>query len=396
MLAVFAKWPEISGFGKIAGTECGMLGAVISDLDLGLRSAGVAISLVLMLAVAVRSGWRRRADLLAVVACSAAYVICSAPARPCCGTASTLPLLLAAIAFPFAFWRLARVVLEDDSSIPRAAWVGLAMLLVSGMIAAADYLVLANPWRMAGAVANKLAALAFIAGALLALWRSWQGDLVEGRRRLRWLLIGYLGIYGLAVMVGEVYLLGDRPPPGVDLLNVAMIDLTLLVTCVYLVAPNAQALETLFASPASPASLGELPAVPAPAEEAKSSDEPQLARLRGFMENEKVYRDPDLTVGALATRVGVPEYALRRLIHDHLGHRNFAGFVNEYRLQEVRERLRDPSLARRPVLTLALEAGFGSIGPFNRLFKERFGMTPTAFRVQADAAQQQQGPAAVI
>ena len=382
MLAVFWKWPEISGFGKIAGTERGMLDAVISDLDLGLRGAGVAISLVLMLTVAVRSGWRQRADLLAVVACSAAYVVCSGPARPCCGTPATLPLLLAAIAFPFAFWRLARVVLEDDPSIPRAAWAGLAVLLMSGLIAAADYLDLANTWRMAGAVANKLAALAFVGGALLALWRSWQGDLVEGRRRLRWLLIGYLGIYGLAVMVGEVYLLGDRPPPWVDLLNVAMIDLTLLVTCVYLVSPSAHALETLFASPAPRAERPPVAVLPA---EARSSDEPQLARLRGFMEVEKVYRDPDLTVGALAARVGVAEYALRRLIHDHLGHRNFASFVNEYRLQEVRQRLQDPGLVRRPVLTLALEAGFGSIGPFNRLFKERFGITPTAFRVQGDS-----------
>lgn len=361
-----------------------MLQAVISDLDLSLRSAGVAVSLVLMTTVALRSGWRQRAELLAVVACSAAYVVCSAPARPCCGTPLTLPLLLAAIAFPFAFWRLARVVLEDDTTVPKVAWAGLAVLLVSGVGAAADYLELASPWRMAGAVANKLAALAFVGGALLALWRSWQGDLVEGRRRLRWLLIGYLGTYGLAVMIGETYLLGDQPPPWVDLLNVAMIDLTLLVTCVYLVAPSSNALETLFASPAPE---NEPPAAPVPPAEGRSSDEPHLARLRALMEDEKIYRDPDVTIGALAARVGVAEYALRRLIHEHLRHRNFASFVNEYRLQEVRERLQDPNLARRPVLTLALEAGFGSIGPFNRLFKERFGVTPTAFRVHGDSAQ---------
>ena len=256
--------------------------------------------------------------------------------------------------------------------------------MVSGVGAAADYLELASPWRMAGAVANKLAALAFVGGALLALWRSWQGDLVEGRRRLRWLLIGYLGTYGLAVMIGETYLLGDQPPPWVDLLNVAMIDLTLLVTCVYLVAPSSNALETLFASPAPE---NEPPAAPVPPAEGRSSDEPHLARLRALMEDEKIYRDPDVTIGALAARVGVAEYALRRLIHEHLRHRNFASFVNEYRLQEVRERLQDPNLARRPVLTLALEAGFGSIGPFNRLFKERFGVTPTAFRVHGDSAQ---------
>lgn len=362
-----------------------MLEAVISDLDLSLRSAGVAVSLVLMLTVAVRGGWRQRADLLGVVACSAAYVICSAPARPCCGAPLTLPLLLAAAAFPFAFWRLARVVLEDDTSVPGVAWAGLAVLLVSGLGAAADYLELAGPWRMAGAVTNKIAALAFVGGALHALWRSWQGDLVEGRRRLRWLLIGYLGTYGLAVMVGETYLLGDQPPAWVDLLNVAMIDLTLLVTCAYLVAPSSNALETLFA----PAPKSEQPVAPVPPAEARSSDEPQLARLRALMEDEKVYRDPDITIGALAIRVGVAEYALRRLIHEHLRHRNFAGFVNEYRLQEVRGRLQDPALARRPVLTLALEAGFGSIGPFNRLFKERFGVTPTAFRAQGHSARPQ-------
>jgi hypothetical protein len=136
MLAVLSKWPEIAEIGKMERSGRGMLEAVISELDLGLRSAGVAISLVLMLTVLARTGWRQRADLLAVVACSAAYLVCSSPARPCCGTPLALPLLLAAIAFPFAFWRLARVVLEDDASIPRAAWAGLAVLLPSGLFAA--------------------------------------------------------------------------------------------------------------------------------------------------------------------------------------------------------------------------------------------------------------------
>jgi len=88
-------------------------------------------------------------------------------------------------------------------------------------------------------------------------------------------------------------------------------------------------------------------------------------------------------VRSLAQRVGTPEYLLRRLIHERLGHRNFAAFVNERRLREVAERLADPRLARRPILTLALEAGFGSIGPFNRAFRERYGVTPTAYRAAA-------------
>jgi AraC-like DNA-binding protein len=42
--------------------------------------------------------------------------------------------------------------------------------------------------------------------------------------------------------------------------------------------------------------------------------------------------------------------------------------------------LRDPQCAHLPVLTIALDCGFGSIGPFNRAFKARTGKTPTQFR----------------
>jgi AraC-like DNA-binding protein len=33
-----------------------------------------------------------------------------------------------------------------------------------------------------------------------------------------------------------------------------------------------------------------------------------------------------------------------------------------------------------PVLTIALDAGFSSLGPFNRAFKAETGMTPSEFR----------------
>lgn len=33
-----------------------------------------------------------------------------------------------------------------------------------------------------------------------------------------------------------------------------------------------------------------------------------------------------------------------------------------------------------PILTIALDAGFGSLGPFNRAFRAETGLTPTEFR----------------
>jgi AraC-like DNA-binding protein len=73
---------------------------------------------------------------------------------------------------------------------------------------------------------------------------------------------------------------------------------------------------------------------------------------------------------------------LRRVINQGLGFRNFNDFLHTHRLKEAAGRLGDPQLRRIPVLTIALEAGYGSIGPFNRAFKERFGMTPSEYRRQ--------------
>lgn len=68
------------------------------------------------------------------------------------------------------------------------------------------------------------------------------------------------------------------------------------------------------------------------------------------------------------------------MINQRLSYRNFNAFLNERRIADARAALADPAAARKPVLTIALEVGFGSIGPFNRAFKEALGETPTEFR----------------
>ena len=353
----------------------GMLQSLTMTLEILLRGVGVTLSLTLMMVVAARGGWRRRLDMLALLACVAAYIVCSAPARPCCGSPVSLPLILGAIGFPFAFWRLARVVLEDDPSVPQAAWAALAVLLTSGVFAAVDYLAFSATWRMAFGAIHKVAAFGFVGAALFRAWRSWDGDLVEQRRQLRWMLMAYLGLYALVVLAAEVYLLGQQPPAWLDALNTAMIDLTLLASLLFLVEVRAQAVQVLF----DPA---ETKPDPVPSPPAVDSDGPLLGRLHALMDEEKLYREQELAVRGFAARLDVPEYILRRLIHDRLGYRNFAAFVNEYRLREVRRQLADPTLDRRPILTLALEAGFGSIGPFNRIFRERYALTPSEFRAR--------------
>jgi len=101
---------------------------------------------------------------------------------------------------------------------------------------------------------------------------------------------------------------------------------------------------------------------------------------------EQLYREADLSFARLAGRVGLPEYRLRRLIHERLGFRNFNSFLHAYRVADVVRALEDPALRRTPILTLAFDAGYRSVNTFNRGFREVMGVSPSTYRREADAA----------
>jgi hypothetical protein len=96
---------------------------------------------------------------------------------------------------------------------------------------------------------------------------------------------------------------------------------------------------------------------------------------------DRAYRQEGLSIGQVALRLGLPEYRLRQLINQGLGYRNFAAFLNFYRIADAREALADPAAqAEVPILTIALDAGFNSLGPFNRAFDHFW---PTSGEVEA-------------
>ena len=107
-----------------------------------------------------------------------------------------------------------------------------------------------------------------------------------------------------------------------------------------------------------------------------------LAIIEKLVETDKLYLQSGLTIAGLAESAGLPEHRLRRLINKHLGYRNFADFLNHYRIAAAQARLSAVSDRNIPVLTIAMDLGYGSLGPFNRAFKERTGLTPTEYRRQ--------------
>jgi AraC-like DNA-binding protein len=208
--------------------------------------------------------------------------------------------------------------------------------------------------------------------------------LVEGRRRLRILFAVTTALYTVLTIASDWLWPGGLSAAPFSLANAAG-----LLTLIFLFAVLGSRLPTgeAFAAtpvPASPVPSrdDELPAA-APAglrDRASEPDAALLGALRRLMEHDKVTREQDLSITSLSQKLDIPEYRLRRLINGQLGHRNFSTFVNGYRLAEAETALSDPAQAEVPILTIALDAGFGSIGPFNRAFKAHTGLTPTEYR----------------
>lgn len=282
-------------------------------------------------------------------------------------------LLALSLCQPYLFWLLAGALFNDAARFRPVHLLGLAATLPPGL-AAVGLKGVEPAWMAAacGAVA-RLAAVALVLHGLWLILRDWRMDLVEARRRLRWPALA-VGLLVAALLAVGVALYAEAPgrPPGLRMLEaVILLGITALLA-VQALELDAAALRSLVGAPdAGP------PARRPPAEDGEAA---ALAALRHQMTALAVWREAGLTIGALADRMGLPEYRLRQLINGRLGHRNFSSFLNGHRLEAVAAALRDPANRRLPVLTLALDHGFNSIGPFNRAFRERYGMTPTEWR----------------
>lgn len=112
------------------------------------------------------------------------------------------------------------------------------------------------------------------------------------------------------------------------------------------------------------------------------TDDIETKQILHRMVNERLYADHDLRIGLLASKLGMPEYQLRKKINQNLGYRNFNQFVNRYRIEEAGDQLKAD--AKVAVLTVALDVGFRSISSFNSAFQNHFGVSPTAFRKDED------------
>jgi AraC-like DNA-binding protein len=103
------------------------------------------------------------------------------------------------------------------------------------------------------------------------------------------------------------------------------------------------------------------------------------ARLLEWMERERAYLDPEITLPKLAQSLDIPVAHLSRVINESCG-RNFYEFINRYRVEEAKRRLAVPDAGGEKLIAVAMDCGFNSLPTFNRVFKEMTGRTPSGYR----------------
>lgn len=288
------------------------------------------------------------------------------------------PLVLLCFGTAAGLWLFAEALFDDDFRLRRRHFAAAAVMGGLGAVIFAG-LLRGDPWQ--GPKAAHEAGECLL--ALLALRAAWRGrgvDLVEPRRRARILFVSVASLLLFIVATTEFAARPSRLPAIVTDLNVLGLLAVAIGLAMSVVGIRSQ---EMFQSKA-----GRMWSGPSPADEhaigcTDAAEARLMIRLERIMAEGRAYRESGLTIGGLAARLGTAEYLLRRLINGRLGWRNFNAYLNAWRLAEARDALQDPAQSEVPVSTIALDAGFQSLGPFNRAFRSTEGLTPTEYRQRA-------------
>ena len=373
----------------------------LASLDLLLRGAAAALLVFQLIHLfGSKLPQQHRWALAAFIASVLAYLLCSRPDFASFSWGLKLPALALCVMTAPLLWLAMRVVFDDRFAWNLTVVVALALTLALGALAVTGL------GGLAVGVAHRVVLMGFAVATLWAVLKDWRSDLVQNRRRLRTWVAASLGVYVLLVLGFELVFVRSAAPRWLEVLNLAGI-----VAMSGLVA-LASARHTLDVWLGSRASHG-VRAIGDDAERLRTENEdaerlraqnddneplrtqvpawPRLTplpptldrkaalreRLLRAMGEGRAYAHEGLSLAQLAEQLETTPAQLRDAINQQLGYRNFNDFLHHYRIDEAAQRLHRQDL---PILSIALDVGYGSIGPFNRAFKQIKGITPTEFR----------------
>lgn len=110
-----------------------------------------------------------------------------------------------------------------------------------------------------------------------------------------------------------------------------------------------------------------------------SVNQSSIDHLQDYMQHEKPYLKPELTLVELAEQVNMSRNELSALINNDINS-NFYLYVNKFRVEHVKLQMKEDAQKQFTILALAYESGFNSKSTFNTVFKKVTGLTPSEYR----------------
>jgi AraC-like DNA-binding protein len=355
---------------------------------------GAIVCCLFTSAIVLRDAGRKLNAQLAAFCCvgTAAYLLTSIPDLGSVLGTAMLPILLICLFGPTAVWLFCLSMFDDNFKLTRMHYVVVATFFALGIFQYANYtlatgeLPLLSPVRI-HVVLRELGPfswfislmmlvvkLGMAAHMLVAAWHGRCEDLVLKRRRFREIFVVGVGFISIGIVATETWLMKFTPDTAYVLLvgQSASIFLVGIYMLWHITSVDG---EWLF---------GEYEAAdPEPQQTRSETEDRHDLETLDALAASGALLGPNMTIAKLADMANMPEHRLRRLVNQHLGYRNFADYLNFHRIEAAKTRLSVVADRHVPVLTVAMDLGYGSLGPFNRAFKERAGMTPTEFRRQA-------------
>lgn len=339
-----------------------------------------AFGLLLWLAVlAIRDFRDRIAGWLGALSAitAAAYLLGSKPGLEMFGVDIDLVLLPVLALSPAFAWLFCLTQFDDNFELNRIHITVVVAKMVSGGCGYLAYKFDSPVWQLP----FMMISTSLVVGMLLHLvYVAVQGrgeDLVEARRRFRTTFVWAIIALSIGVLIAENFLVGR----GFNQELLLVQAFSFLAITIYplwrLSSPGGE--DLFFRAPSQAITTVNTADDHC---ELSATDQHDLDVIKALAGEGRIL-EQGLTISKLSQQLNIPEHRLRHLINRHLGYRNFSDFLNHHRIRLAKEQLSDHKRRNTPVITLAMELGYGSLGPFNRAFKERTGLTPTEFRNQS-------------
>ena len=102
------------------------------------------------------------------------------------------------------------------------------------------------------------------------------------------------------------------------------------------------------------------------------------SKIEILIQQEKLYQNPELTLTDLSKKLQTNPAIISRTINQGF-QMNFNDFINNYRIEAVKEMFKNGEHKKSTLLGIAFDCGFNSKATFNRAFKKNTRLSPKEF-----------------